>query len=538
MKCKRCGKNDAAFFITWETASGPRIGFCETCGEEVGIFTALRRVESLLHGFGARGGGDVLFGDTAAPFEFAEECKNCGTTVREFERRFLFGCEECSKVFGSVLSNYLTLLGAQPDAGFGFYRGETPKTFAERTKLGALMNKLRAEIESEDYHAAAAHRDKLNELEEKLSSGKLQIIDKLSKKKIAVPSASGQFLKKLLLKTPEMPPAGESWLVSHIETRRNLADFNFPTKLDDAQRILVERYILDLLPKKWTNGLRRVPVGDLKPIEALAFGERFFWRRPSRRSGAFISADGARTALINDTDHLTLGVRSRERDPGKALAELMQPIRKIESKAEIAFSPRFGFLTTAPKHIGAGLTVSILLHLPYCFFRGRSMFWPDSLARSSVRLESYCGKNLEHHAFYRVSSAVGFGGTAEDLICETFEFAEKLIGEEMKIRADFKPSEERRLINILPNVFRHATRSYRLSYQDVLRFATFFSLGVERGVAELPEFSLDDVLPLMSSTHLMYRDGTTYSVNQCEKRRADLFAELVHDWSLPAKIKH
>lgn len=537
MKCKKCGKNSAAFFISWGEALGPKIGFCETCGEEVGIFTALRRVESLLHGFGIRAEGDISFEGASVPLEFAEECNNCGTTLKEFERRFLFGCEECGKVFGSLLANYLTLLGAPAADGFGFFHGSPPKSFTERAKLFALRNKLSEKIASEDYSAAATHRDQLNELEEKIDRGGHEKARKLSDEKVVIREATRRSIEKLLLKTPELPAASENWLLSQLEIRRNLADFCFPPKMDEVQRGLVEDYLIAMFNKKWTNGLQRINTGALEPIEMLAMGERFFSRRPNQNSKVYVSADGCRTMLINDADHLAVGVRSRDRDPLKALAAVKKPLERIERDAEIAFSPRFGYLTTAPRHIGTGLTVSVLLHLPYSFFRGRTFFWPENSDRASVRIDSFSGKNLEHHAFYRVSGTVGFGAAAEKIVTEVFSFAEKLIEEESNIRGDFKPSEVRRLKNIMPRVIQHSTRSYRLSYQDILRFTTFFALGIERGAVDLPGFSLDDVIPRMSSMHIMYADGGTYSVNQCEKRRADLFAELFDNWAVPAVYK-
>ncbi len=279
-------------------------------------------------------------------------------------------------------------------------------------------------------------------------------------------------------------------------------------------------------PEAWI-----LEIGEMTPVGSLAFGERFYQRRLKPHAAAIIGADHGSIVLINDTDHISYCSRGMSRNSEKILNSLKKSIGRIEKETEIAFSSRFGFITTSPRHIGTGLTASVLLHLPHSFFRGRALFWPENSDAMSVRVDAFCGKGLEHHGFYRVSSSVGFGRSAEEIVSEVFACSEKLIAEEIKMKNDMKPSEIKRIRNIMPRVLDHAMRSYRLAYRDVLRFTTFMALGIEHGAVELPDFSFDDVIPLMSSSFIMFRDGKVYSVNQCEKRRADLFAELIERWS-------
>ncbi|HOO56718.1 MAG TPA: hypothetical protein PLN69_07830 [bacterium] len=537
MKCRKCGINEAAFFISWGDALGRKIGFCDSCAEEVGIFSALRRVESLLHGFGASIEGDIQMDSLPVPVEFAEACHSCGTELVEFERKFMFGCEECSKVFGSLVANYMTILGGNPNGGVGFYRGDPPNSYSEKTKISDLRKSIDEKIRSEEYDKAAKQRDRLNALEEELNARRKLQIAEISKKQPVIEQCAGKDLRERLNNIDDIPTAGDNWLWSQIEIRRNFSGLKFPSRANASQREYAKKYVTSLIPPKWLAGVKQVQLSRLAQITCRAIGERLLHSRIQPDATVLFSDDMTRFAFINGMDHVMFGTRTRERDAAGALSRAMSPVKKIEREAEVAFNPRFGFITTQPKHLGTGLSVSVILHLPYCFFRGKTFFWPDKAENASVRLDSLCGKNLEHHGFYRVSSTVGFGRPAEEIVAEVYSFAERMVAEELDIKNSFKLSEINRIKNLIPRVMNNSTRSYRLSYQDVLRFASFMTIGVSSEALDLPAFNINDVIPRMSSIYVMYNDRKAYSINQCEKRRADLFADIVDYWQTPELIR-
>ena len=121
MLCRKCNKKQAAFFISREVlGEAIKLGFCDACADQSGIFSALQKVESLLHGYGLSASGDSPAADPEMPLEFAEECRVCGTELREFEREFTLGCDQCCHIFGSLLFSVTLLpsfaLGTQSSA--------------------------------------------------------------------------------------------------------------------------------------------------------------------------------------------------------------------------------------------------------------------------------------------------------------------------------------------------------------------------------------------------------------------------------------
>jgi len=531
VKCSKCKENDATYYISHESTRGAGIGFCDTCAEEIGIFSALRRVESLLHGYGLKSDDAPVLGRVSLPIEFAESCKACGTDLLEFERNFYFGCEECAVVFGSLIANYLSLLGARGGGAVSIYPGRPPRSYREKNDLQALNNRIKKCLDGENYQEAAELRRRYDELDEKIRAKRRRFAALPGGVEDSVAEAGDNARGVLLENVSPLAPLPATWLLTCIEVRRNFSAFNFPPRLEAPELNFVRRYAENLLPAKQARALKRVSIGKLDWGERKAFETKLLGRRLYPGAALLADSSFSNLILLNNMDHLTFVFFSRERETGAALLPVSGALGAVERKAEIAFSSRFGYITTAPKHLGAGLSASVLLHLPYSLFRGRVYSYPSKALERCVKFEPLAGNNFEQHGFFRVTSAPGFGKCEAELVSEVLDFACELAAEEEKIRAGFTAQEESRLRNIMKKVMYHAAQSYRLAYPDVLRFTTFMSLGVERGAVELPGFNLDEVFPLMTSAFIMLRDGARYSVNECEKRRADLFAALVEKWS-------
>lgn len=513
MKCAKCTENLAAYFISRGGAAGGKIGFCEGCAEDIGIFAALRKVESLLHGYGVEGEGGMLFAEDDFPVEFAEGCRRCGTDLRDFERRFCFGCEECAVVFGSLISNYLSLFGAA--SAKATYPGTPPVGYVKKRKAcgeapGAPAGKL-CEVATEDEKSAKSCAAKKT-------------------KDLTALSATG-FEK--MIAAPVKHGSG-SRIVSCVELRRNFADMTFPTRMTPQEMEKTFVGMVGALQPEWMTGmkvaLRSKPAWfDARVLEAKMYGRKLY-------PGATVASNAAmsKLTLFNNMDHLTFVSFSDERDSGKALKPLMIAARYLEERTDIAYSGRFGFLTAAPKRLGSGLSVFVVLHLPYSLFMGKTYEYPRKGIEKSVRFEPLTGNNFEQHGFFRVSSTLAFGRPEQEVVEEVFGFAAELEKEEETIKNELAQSDKNRIVNLMKTVTRHAEMSYRLSYQDALRLTSFLQLGVNHGAAELPDFEMSDVIPGLSSMFIMRETGKKLTVNECEKERAERMAAIMEKWSAKA----
>lgn len=514
MKCTKCSENVAAYFISRGGVSGGKIGFCETCSEDIGIFAALRKVESLLHGYGVDGEGGLLVGQENFPVEFADGCRRCGTDLKDFERRFSIGCEECAVVFGSLISNYLSLFGAVP--ALASYPGTPPSCYLNKAK--ACQETI--PLARGEKICKSTEPDVLKPIKSCRNT-----------KEHGLPAISKASFEKILQTADCGAGKSSSRLTACIELRRNFADITFPTRMTHEEMHNTASGMQAVLPAKWMSGMKMLLKSksswyDAHAVEAKLYGRKIY-------PGATVAANSSlsKITLFNNMDHITLVSFTTQDNPEKALQPLLEASRYMQDRSEIAYSGRFGFLTAAPRHLGSGLSVSIFLHLPYSLFRGRTYEFPRRGIDKAVQFEPLSGNNFEQHGFFRISSTLAFGRPELDVVDEAFRFADELEKEEDGIRAEFNHSEKNRIENIMKKVIHHAAMSYRLSYQDALRLTSFLQIGVDVNAVDLPAFEIRDVIPGLSSMYIMRAVGRKLTVNECEKERAEHMAALLEKWS-------
>jgi protein-arginine kinase/protein-arginine kinase activator protein McsA len=532
MLCRKCGKKQATFFLSRDAlGAGVRLGFCDSCADEAGIFAALQKVESLLHGYGLFPSGETQAFDPEMPVEFAEECGTCGTGLGEFERGFLLGCDQCCHVFGSLLFNYVSLLTPTPrDSRLKpLYPGAPPGSHNDRHRAARFQSILSEQLKNENYSDAERSRSELSKIEKRLSSR----LPKLQPAAHAATPADKTFINDFIRLGVTGPEPLAPWRQTRIEIRRNLAGMPFPHRMSPAQRLSVNRHASGILA---AGAGRIIDFALLSPLEKLAAEKRHFEKHVSKNCSIFANDNPGRLLLLNDEDHLNFIYSSAETSPAEAVRAARADLALFEKKADIAYSPRFGYLASSPRNMGAAVSVSVLLHLPFSFTQGQVQFHPARADRACVRFEPYCGGGMERHGFFVVSSTVPFNATEEQIAQRVFDFAGTLVSEEMKIREKLAAEENNRLKRLMQQVIEHSRRSYRLCFQDALRLTSFLTIGAALGQIDAGKISLDSVLPELSSPLLMYRDRRGYTTNECETRRADVFAGLVKSWTEHANV--
>lgn len=532
MICGKCRKTKASFFLSSARFDERvRIGLCDECAEESGVFSALFKVETMLHGYGFSPAPEGEAAEREIPVEFAEECGACGMDLRTFEREFRLGCDHCCHIFGSLLFNFISLLEEEPGAKSlkPLYPGPPPPEQGVRRQAQRLRQGVREAVECEDYLEAERRRETLDRAEARLESRHPAAAQRKRKSKQArLAPASPDEIKRLITGGLMNPSPCGPWLRTHIEIRRNIAECIFPERLDEGGREVVRLHAEAALAA--ADGARIFSVARLPVAMRLALENHLFSRRLSPDSSIIIPGGEGRLIVVNDGDHFCFTYSGPESGAAEALADARSAIPRFAKKTDFAFSPRFGYLTAAPKNMGAGISVSVLMHLPYSLAAGRTELYPIRADRAGVRFSPYRGNSVERHGFFRVRSVVPFNATEERVVERVFSFARSLENEERRVRENLTEGQARGVERLAGQALAHIRRAYRLSYQDALRSATFLSIGAEMGNEELAGFSLESVLPGLSSPHIMYLDGRRYTVNECEKRRAEIFCERSAAW--------
>lgn len=166
MVCNLCGVNESTIHLT-EIANNQmvEIHLCESCGQEKGTdFKTHFNVNDLLAGLAE------VTQWTGGPGKPATvKCPHCAMTYEEFAKRGRLGCQGCYAAFESLLVPLIRRI-QRSTQHVGKRPVRLPKEEVPAGDLRALQQKLRKSIQTEAFEEAAALRDKIRKLEEKLKT--------------------------------------------------------------------------------------------------------------------------------------------------------------------------------------------------------------------------------------------------------------------------------------------------------------------------------------------------------------------------------
>ncbi|MEW6203280.1 MAG: hypothetical protein AB1546_14975 [bacterium] len=528
MRCRRCLSNEAAFFITGKDCG--QVGLCYKCAEESGILAVLTKVQSVLHGYSGAPTSSSVPDTAGIPIAIAENCQNCGTTLREFERDFLFGCADCSHLFVSLIYNYLTLMDAHPASAASFYKGSPPPAYGLRQKLYSLQQNLKKTIEEENYREASRKHHSIQKLEKDLLLKRKKDLFSVSGKRNKLPALNDDAVNKLLTDSAHFIPHDltfHPWIETAVEVRRNFAEFYFPHRMDEPSRAFLKEYLLNTIPAKYLTGKGIIKAAALNPLQKKVLEQRTVRRKLGKRATLIAAERENLSIIITDQDHLTLLHRIHGSLHDEALMPVTDILYALQDKAEMAFNSRFGYLTASPRYMGSGVNIYAILHLPFSLYAGRIYLYQSEAERRGVRFDTFSGTTLERHGFFKVSHKTHFGKTQEELGQEVFSLAAWLTDEELKTRKSIIKQKKNGIKKLTQRVIHHSIYNHRSSYQDVLRLVTFIDIALQMKILNWQGYSTYKLLSQMTSPYIQYHDGRRYTINECEKRRADVFSEII-----------
>ncbi len=160
------------------------------------------------------------------------------------------------------------------------------------------------------------------------------------------------------------------WLASTITLHRNMARHVFPAKMESLKQLQLFGVLSSTLAGVKQLQEPTVLAGkDASAADKELLFEHFLVQgglQEAAHQGEGLAFDkgGQFFALLNIRDHVQLQWVDVEQDLEKAYAALSEIESELGKSFEWAWTPRFGFLTTDPRHSGTGLSVRLFLHLP------------------------------------------------------------------------------------------------------------------------------------------------------------------------------
>ncbi|GGA88545.1 UvrB/UvrC motif-containing protein [Ornithinibacillus halotolerans] len=173
MECQECHQRPASLHYT-QVINGHKteIQICEVCAKEKGYMTYPEEgysLHNLLTGLFNFDSNHVGSPNNPLKKEKELECTKCGLTLTQFKQIGKFGCGECYHAFSSSLNPIFRRV----HSGNTEHRGKIPKrkggSLHLKKQIATYKSQLQDLIINEEFEQAAVVRDKIKDLENKIT---------------------------------------------------------------------------------------------------------------------------------------------------------------------------------------------------------------------------------------------------------------------------------------------------------------------------------------------------------------------------------
>lgn len=328
---------------------------------------------------------------------------------------------------------------------------------------------------------------------------------------------------------------GDVVLSSRVRMARNFAGFQFVNRCSNADRqavlALARRSILEA---DLSDHMVWVDLNTVPPIQRRVMVERRLI------SAQLASGDEPRAVavsmpnedlaiMVNEEDHL----RMQAIRPGAGLEDAFEAIDRVddllESSADFAYHPRFGYLSACPTNVGTGIRVSVMLHLPALKLTGELEKVQHAAKAMSLAVRGSFGEGSDASGdIFQISNQTTLGKSEREFLDDfRLRIIPRVIGYERDARQQLV-SKRRMYVEDLVHRAVALLRSARLlKAEEAMQLISHARLGAAAGLLDTPITRLNELSLLVQPAHLQRFVGRAIEQNERRVERAVLCRECM-----------
>jgi protein arginine kinase len=289
--------------------------------------------------------------------------------------------------------------------------------------------------------------------------------------------------------SPDMENGADSIaLMSSVRIRRNIDGFPFPGKCGKSE--LYDLAALALGSVSHGEGWEGCDFRMIDSLDGnsrnLLLESRFITPLMAQGGpGRFLMRDesGAASCMINEEDHISVSVSKAGLDTVSALssAEALEGGLNVRFARDVVL----GYLTANPSYVGAGVTASVLMHLPGLDLLGEMQRVCDAFVRDWKKLSLYkllSDKNNECGSFYMLSNRTTLSATASEMASAVADAAQSLSSKELFARHKIRSSKDGEIDDKLWRAWGALRHARKLSFNEAMSMFSLVKLGSDMGI--------------------------------------------------------
>lgn len=321
-------------------------------------------------------------------------------------------------------------------------------------------------------------------------------------------------------------------LSSRIRLARNFRQIPFPNRADFSQLAEVREMATSVLGEVETaagEAFDQVSLEQLTDPEKKVLIEKHLIsqnliRNPQYRS-VFVSQSRHCSIMVNEEDHLRIQcmVSGFNLETPYAMASKLDDV--IESKLDIAFDEKMGYLTSCPTNLGTGLRASVMLHLPGLVFTRNIGGIINVSPQLGLAVRGLYGEGTDVIGnIFQISNQLTLGFTETGLIENLTSAVREIIAHERRARKALQLYTKERLEDEVWRSFGILKYARFLSDTEVLALASKVRLGIDMQlIDEVAPECFNELLVASQTNYLQNMAGNeNLSNNEVDRKRAEI----------------
>ena len=334
----------------------------------------------------------------------------------------------------------------------------------------------------------------------------------------------------------EKGPDSDVVLSSRIRIARNLSNYPFPHKLNEAVSAKVSQEIcqaLACLGKSIKNEFIQVNMNELSQEDKLSLVEKHLISEDLTKGGivrnAMIQKDESISVMVNEEDH----IRIQAMEAGMNLERAYERAEKIaiylEQTLPIGYNEKVGFTTACPTNTGTGLRASVMMHLPGLVIAGKIAPVMENIQKMGYSVRGYYGENSNSLGnVFQISNQITLGLKEEELISDIKKLIQQIMDQERLIRKQlysknplFVEDKVYRSLGILRN-------ARILTTDETVKMISDGRLGVALGILnDVDEKSFNKIMASIGPASVQKAAGKIMEPAERDRMRSIVVREVL-----------
>lgn len=325
-------------------------------------------------------------------------------------------------------------------------------------------------------------------------------------------------------------PEGDAVISSRVRLARNLAEYPFPCRMNQAQRQEVNEKARQALFETDEGQFEYIEMQKLTPARAMSLAERHLispeFARERQGRALLLGQDEQMSIMLGEEDHIRIQAMSAGLSLDSVLDAAWKLDDRLDDKLHFAFDERLGYLTQCPTNLGTGLRASLMLFLPAAAQTGAMRNLAVAVGKLGLTIRGTYGEGSQARgAFFQISNQVTLGVTEHEAVNNLVAVAGQIIHQERSLRENLKgrsPQLEDRIFRSW-GILRHARL---LSADEFMERISDVRLGVVMGMIQPVGLeSVDALLWEVQPATLMANAGRSLDAAARDALRARMVRE-------------